>query len=64
MLNAPSENLRKNKTHYQKKQKRRQNTPAHAQHRALVFFLEIALYQLLEKELVFFYVLKHNAPHT
>lgn len=47
-----AEELGEHQAHDQQGQKRRQNAPPHAQHRALVLLLEVALDEFLEEELV------------
>ena len=60
VLDSASENFRKHKAHDKQHKKRREHTPAHSENGALVFFLEIALYELFKKKLVFFKFLKHK----
>ena len=51
----------KDQPHHQQRQQRGEQAPRHAQHRSFVLFLEIALYQFLKQELVFFQLLYHGA---
>ena len=57
---AAAKKLRKNQPHDQKRQQRRQHAPGHAQHRALVFLLEVAFDQFFKEELVGFEGLDHK----
>lgn len=54
MFHISTKELGKYQTHHQQRKQRRQNTPGHPQHRALVFLFEISLHQFLKKELVAF----------
>lgn len=56
---GPPEKLGKHQFHHQKREKRRQHAPNHAQNRALVFLLEISFYQLLKEKLIISQFLKH-----
>ena len=63
VVHATAKKLGKDQAHHQQHHQRREHTPGHAQHRALVFLHEIPLYQLLEEELVAFQLLYHsNSP--
>lgn len=52
MLHVPTKELSKNKFHHQQHEQRRQHTPSHPQHRALIFLFEVSLHQFLKEELV------------
>ena len=52
MRNGPSEELLEYELEHKQHQQRLEDAPADAEHRPLVLFLEIALDQLLEEELV------------
>ena len=59
VLHIAPEELGKHNPHDKQLQKRRKNAPRHAQHGALVFFLEVPLDELFEEELKAFYFLEH-----
>lgn len=52
MLHVPAKELGKHQPHHQQRKQRRQYTPGHPQHRALIFLFEVSLHQFLKKELV------------
>ena len=60
MLHTAPEELSKNQAHNEEHKKRRKHAPAHTQNRTLIFFLKMALYQLLEEETVALEFLKHR----
>lgn len=53
VLHIAAEKLGKHQSHDQQRQQWGQHTPRHAQHRALVLFLEVALDQFLKEEAIF-----------
>lgn len=61
VLHRGAEKPGKDQPHHQQRQQRGEQAPRHAQHRSFVLFLEIALYQFLEQELVSFKLLYHSA---
>lgn len=54
MLDSAPEKLGEHYSHYKQRKQGRKYTPPHAQHRALVFLLEVPLDELFKHELVFF----------
>ena len=65
VLHGAPEKLGKHHAHDKQLEKRRKNTPRHAEHGTFVFFLEVSFDELFEEELRGFKPLKHkNTPKT
>ena len=60
MLHRGTEKLREDQPHDQQHQQWREQAPRHTQYRSFVFLFEIAFYQFLKQELVFFQLLYHR----